>query len=87
MRRQLWLTFFLGFGIVVAIGAVFQSEVAVGIAFAAYAIAMLITGFKLILLPCPKCRCEFHLTTIAQWPTKCGNCGFSLYSDGKKFFW
>jgi hypothetical protein len=87
LRRQLWLTFLLGFAVVVVLGGITRSEIVAGIAFGIYALVMIVVGFRLMLVPCPQCRCEFHLTTIEKFPRKCGNCGLSLDQSGRKFFW
>ena len=65
----------------------FQSEAVAGVVFVVYAIVLLGITVKLMLVPCPRCRCEFHLTTAVHgWARKCGNCGLSIDAE-RAFFW
>jgi hypothetical protein len=84
-RAWVFLSFVPVMGVV---GLATHSEIAFGIAAIAYVPVLVALGIKLLLVPCPRCRCEFHLTGIrAGWQRECGNCGLSLDQRSRPFFW
>jgi hypothetical protein len=87
LRRKVWISFFSMIVAVFFTMLISRSEVITGLTFGAFVLFILYLNVRLFLVQCPKCHCEFHLTTVSNWPRACGNCGISLDKGGRKFFW